>query len=603
MNENSLSLLGQLRLMETRGYSAYEVAQQNGFTGTEEEWLASLVGPQGEQGPEGKSAYQVAVENGYQGTEEEWVNDFLTPDGYAKKEEVNDLTDYNYYDEITYTKERYYNTDCYIVTIPMTDSEGNEIELYVGDGGSKTPSEYARDNYTTLTINASLYLGGSLGSGSVISNGEIIRDVDTTSCTYNAYCYLGIKQNRQLVEYQLNQTTAHDMLDDGCLQAWDVYYKILDNSVVLDMSNVVVGDSGVPTNKHPRQCLGQKQDGTIIILSCDGRTTINEGLTSEQTAQILLNKGCINAWNLDGGGSTSTIIKGSKINRNIDDNGTTERYIRFTLNAKKTITNNSIDKSFSKIGEEKQNIIQQIIPNINDIYEKFKTRFYTDLDLNTAIGETIVGYTNGFTPKPTSLYGAYDNSCYFININHPQDSNKNKYNLQFLMRRDYKEIYTRRQANGVWTDWTPVNARNISRFIAPIGNASSNVISANNTYQDIVFNDVISNNDFIKEDESTIIPNTTEFTDILVDSIGFVNLRVNGTIQCVSTGTKYFRIMFGNNDSTVISLSANSTGRYLFSLETLERITANTANTFKIQMYGSTGDYIQRCNVMVDIDR
>lgn len=27
-----------------RGYSAYEIAVQNGFEGTEEEWLASLVG-------------------------------------------------------------------------------------------------------------------------------------------------------------------------------------------------------------------------------------------------------------------------------------------------------------------------------------------------------------------------------------------------------------------------------------------------------------------------------------------------------------------------------------------------------------------------------
>ena len=89
MNNNSLSLLGQLHLMETRGYSAYEVAVINGFEGTEEEWLASLVGPQGPQGPDGKSAYQVAVDNGYTGTEEEWVNDFMTPDGYYTKGEVD----------------------------------------------------------------------------------------------------------------------------------------------------------------------------------------------------------------------------------------------------------------------------------------------------------------------------------------------------------------------------------------------------------------------------------------------------------------------------------------------------------------------------------
>lgn len=35
------------------GRSAYEVALDNGFIGTEEEWLASLKGEQGIQGPEG----------------------------------------------------------------------------------------------------------------------------------------------------------------------------------------------------------------------------------------------------------------------------------------------------------------------------------------------------------------------------------------------------------------------------------------------------------------------------------------------------------------------------------------------------------------------
>ena len=46
-----------------RGKSAYEVAVENGFSGTETEWLASLTGA------DGKSAYQIAVENGFTGTE------------------------------------------------------------------------------------------------------------------------------------------------------------------------------------------------------------------------------------------------------------------------------------------------------------------------------------------------------------------------------------------------------------------------------------------------------------------------------------------------------------------------------------------------------
>ena len=52
------------------GKSAYELAVEKGYQGTEEEWLASL---NGSNGDDGKSAYELAVENGYQGTEEEWL--------------------------------------------------------------------------------------------------------------------------------------------------------------------------------------------------------------------------------------------------------------------------------------------------------------------------------------------------------------------------------------------------------------------------------------------------------------------------------------------------------------------------------------------------
>ncbi len=52
------------------GKSAYEMAQANGFTGTEAEWLDSLKGDPGEKG---WSAYEMALANGFTGTEEEWL--------------------------------------------------------------------------------------------------------------------------------------------------------------------------------------------------------------------------------------------------------------------------------------------------------------------------------------------------------------------------------------------------------------------------------------------------------------------------------------------------------------------------------------------------
>ena len=53
------------------GMSAYELAVAHGYTGTEEQWLASLVGEAGPAGADGKSAYELAVENGYTGTLQE----------------------------------------------------------------------------------------------------------------------------------------------------------------------------------------------------------------------------------------------------------------------------------------------------------------------------------------------------------------------------------------------------------------------------------------------------------------------------------------------------------------------------------------------------
>lgn len=60
-------------LVGDRGRSAYEIAVDNGFQGTQLEWLASLIGVKGQKGDAGASAYAVAVINGYTGTQSQWL--------------------------------------------------------------------------------------------------------------------------------------------------------------------------------------------------------------------------------------------------------------------------------------------------------------------------------------------------------------------------------------------------------------------------------------------------------------------------------------------------------------------------------------------------
>ncbi len=72
------------------GLSAYELAIQNGFTGTLTEWLESLKGADGINGINGKngidgkdglSAYEIAVKNGFVGTEYEWLESLKGKNG------------------------------------------------------------------------------------------------------------------------------------------------------------------------------------------------------------------------------------------------------------------------------------------------------------------------------------------------------------------------------------------------------------------------------------------------------------------------------------------------------------------------------------------
>lgn len=76
------------------GKSAYELAVDQGFSGTESQWLESLkkgpAGPQGQpgkdgqngiDGKDGKSAYELAKEQGFKGTESEWLKSLVGPEG------------------------------------------------------------------------------------------------------------------------------------------------------------------------------------------------------------------------------------------------------------------------------------------------------------------------------------------------------------------------------------------------------------------------------------------------------------------------------------------------------------------------------------------
>ncbi len=66
-------------------------------------------------------------------------------------------------------------------------------------------------------------------------------------------------------------------------------------------------------DKHPRTCMGYTKDGRLIIMVIQGRFPgIAEGATLTQEAKLLIDLGCVEALNLDGGGSSCMLVNGKE---------------------------------------------------------------------------------------------------------------------------------------------------------------------------------------------------------------------------------------------------------------------------------------------------
>jgi len=64
-------------------------------------------------------------------------------------------------------------------------------------------------------------------------------------------------------------------------------------------------------DRHPRTCVGIKADGSIVLMTVDGRQFDADmyGMTYAELSATLLYYGCVEAYNLDGGGSTTCITR------------------------------------------------------------------------------------------------------------------------------------------------------------------------------------------------------------------------------------------------------------------------------------------------------
>ncbi|HUR10947.1 MAG TPA: phosphodiester glycosidase family protein [Flavitalea sp.] len=89
---------------------------------------------------------------------------------------------------------------------------------------------------------------------------------------------------------------------------------------------------------HPRTAMGYTKKRKLIILVVQGRFPgIAEGITLEEEAKILLSLGCVEALNLDGGGSSCLLVNGKETIKPSDKEGQRPVPAVFVIRSKKTV--------------------------------------------------------------------------------------------------------------------------------------------------------------------------------------------------------------------------------------------------------------------------
>ena len=74
--------------------------------------------------------------------------------------------------------------------------------------------------------------------------------------------------------------------------------------------------------RQPRTLAGIRPDGTLLLVTVDGRRPgWSAGMTLPEAARLMRSLGARDALNLDGGGSTTMVVRGEVVNRPSDRTG------------------------------------------------------------------------------------------------------------------------------------------------------------------------------------------------------------------------------------------------------------------------------------------
>lgn len=295
------------------------------------------------------------------------IDDVATQaDNMAQKHE-GQIKESAYYNEISYVSGRKFDTTYKIVHIPHRDSDGNLIKLRKGISGSNpnkpdhiTARDFAKQTSATFVSNASTGSGSQLKlHGQQIYNGQILDSVKDYEPLKDRWT-LAMADDNTLTSFPPN-ITAKEIKDKGYNNTFSGF-----GPLIMEGKKVYIEGDYSPNSEvsHPRTVIAQLPNKDILIFTCDGRITGStlhqKGMTLNEVTEVLYSHyGDIEfAYNLDGGGSSSAVLRSRMLNKPSDNNNKSERKLLDFIYVGKDprqIRDKDIQKAYEDIGDLRNN--------------------------------------------------------------------------------------------------------------------------------------------------------------------------------------------------------------------------------------------------------
>ena len=151
--------------------------------------------------------------------------------------------------------------------------------------------------------------GGFIGHtpiGNTVVDGKLISPFKPTQHRWDMF--IGFDKNNNLVGGRVNNYNA--------LMAMSPAYGIsFGPALIIDGQPQHIETSDL----HPRTAVGQLSCGSLLFIVIDGRQAgWSRGITVNDLRDLFMDRGAVNAFNLDGGGSTAMVYEGKVLNKPSD---------------------------------------------------------------------------------------------------------------------------------------------------------------------------------------------------------------------------------------------------------------------------------------------